>query len=384
MKYAKWARLAGVAVALLALACEGPQREEDPTAFQTPERESIDRPLIVGINAAGGPLPLIDPLAGVVLGSVDAGYRPEALLRHTTGQLLVSQAFGPGRMDPDESSLAFFDVNDLSSPSRMAMPGLPSFIFYAASATLSVHERYLYYPRSRGICPEGGDGNLCTEWSIAVIDLDAGEQVAQAEIGVGCIPRIRVDPQTEETVLVTCGSVPRTSMVEFTPDAVRLLRISPDGAASELGFFPARRTANWIKSVLFAGIREDGTYFAVYNDGAVFAAGGEVAVADLLPEEDGQFGFNTGAAMGSERYLLASGVRFSNQFSSVVVLNASAPEDFQTFEVPFPFKHLASIDERRVALLHGDGHEVSVLDVETGQISDAMTLPERVEWLSGG
>lgn len=381
--YVKWARLAGVAVALLALACEGPQRDEDPTAFQTPERESIDRPLIVGINDAGGPLPLIDPLAGVVLGSVDAGYRPEALLRRTTGQLLVSQAFGPGRMDPDESSLAFFDVNDLSSPSRMAMPGLPSFIFYAASATLSVHERYLYYPRSRGICPEGGDGNLCTDWSIAVIDLDAGEQVAQAEIGVGCVPQIRVDPQTEETVLVTCGSVGRTS-VEFTPDAVRLLRISPDGAASELGSFPGRRTANWIKSVLFAGTREDGTYFAVYNDGAIFNAGGEQAVADLLPDKDWEFGFNTGSALGSKRYLLASRARFNHTFSTVVILNAAAPEDFQTFDVPFAFEHLAPIDERHIALLHGDGHEVSVLDIETGKVTRALTLPEGVEWLSGG
>ena len=384
MTYAKWAMLAVVTAALLASACEESQRAESPALTQTPERQAIDRPLIVGINDAGGPLPLIDPLAGVVIGSVDAGYRPEALLRSTTGQLLVTQAFGPGQTDPVESSLAFFDVDDLSSPSRMAMPGLPSFIFYAASAKLSVHERYLYYPRSRGICPDGGDGNLCTDWSVAVIDLDAGEQVAQVEIGIGCIPRIRVDPQTEETVLVTCGSVPRTSLVEFTPDAIRLLRIGPDGAASELGAFPARRGANWIKSVLFAGIREDGTYFAVYNDGAIFNVGGEEAAADLLPDEDWEFGFNTGAMLGNDRYLLASRARFTQTFSDVVVLNAAAPEDVRTFELPFAFQHVAPLDERRVALLHGDGFEISVLDIETGEISNTMTLPERVEWLSGG
>ena len=376
--------LAGVALALLASACAGSQSGENPTAFQTPEREAIDRPLIVGINFAGGPLPLIDPLAGRVMGSADSGYTPEALLRHTSGQLLVSQAFGPGPAQADEASLTVFDLNDLSSPSAIIpMPGLPSFIGYARSAVLSRDERYLYYPRSRGICPEGGDGNLCTDWSIAVIDLDVGEQVAQAEIGVGCTPRIHVEPKAEQTVLVTCGSAGRT-LVEFTPDAVRFLRIGPDGAATALGAFPGRRTANWIKSVLFAGQRADGTYFAVYNDGAVFDAGGEEAVADLLPEEDGQFGYNTGATLGSEGYLLAFGARFNPAILGVVVLNAAAPEDVRTFDLPFAFQHVAPLDERRVALLHGDGLEVSVLDIETGRVSNAMTLPERVGWLSGG
>ena len=385
MTYAKWAMLAVVALALLASACAGSQRSASPTVSQTPEQQAVRQAPIIGINFAGGPLPLIDLLAGVVVGNVDSGYTPEVLLRRKSGQLLVSQAFGPGPAQADESSLAVFDLDDLSSPSAIIpMPGRPSFTGYARSAVLSRDEHYLYYPQATSICPEGGDGAVCTEWSIGVIDLQAERQVAQAEIGlVGCIPKIHVEPGAEQTVLVTCGSAGRT-LVEFTPDAVRFLRIGPDGAATALGAFPGRRTANWIKSVLFAGQRADGTYFAVYNDGAVFDAGGDEAIIDLLPEEDWEFGFNTGAMLGSDRYLLAFGARFNPAILGVVVLNAAAPEDVRTFDLPFAFQHVAPLDERRVALLHGDGLEVSVLDVETGSVSNAMTLPERVGWLSGG
>ncbi len=386
MTYAKLATLVGAAIALLASACGGAQSGESPTAPPTPETQAISRAFVIGINDSSGPLPLIDPLASVVIGSVDSGYKPGVLLRRTSGQLLVSQASGPGQAQVDEPSLTVFDLDDLSSPSAIIpMPGRPIFIFNSPSAVVSRDEHYLYYLRATSICPEGGDGNLCTEWSIGVIDLEAERQVAQAEIGlVGCIPKIHVEPEAEQTVLVTCGSVGRT-VVEFTPDAVRFLRIDPDGAASELGAFPGRRPAGRITSVLFAGQRADGTYFAVYNDGAVFDAGGEEAVADLLLEEDGQFGFNTGAALGSERYLQAFGAGwFSGTFSGVVVLNADAPEDVRRFELPFSFQHVAPLDERRVALLHGDGFEISVLDIETGSVGDAMALPERVEWLSGG
>ena len=384
MTYAKWAMLAGVALALLASACGGAQSGESPTAPQTPETQAISQAFVIGINDSSGPLPLIDPLASVVIGSVDSGYKPGVLLRRRSGQLLISQAFGSGPGE-DEPSLTVFDLDDLSSPSAIIpMPGRPIFIFNSPSAVVSRDEHYLYYLRATSICPEGGDGNLCTEWSIGVIDLEAERQVAQAEIGlVGCIPKIHVEPEAEQTVLVTCGSAGRT-LVEFTPDAVRFLRIGPDGAATALGAFPGRRPAGWITSVLFAGQRADGTYFAVYNDGAVFDAGGDQAIIDLLPEEDWEFGFNTGASLGNERYVLAFRMRFEHTFSGVMVLNATAPEDAQTFDLPFAVLHVATLDERRVALLHGGGFEVSVLDVETGRVSDGMTLPERVEWLSGG
>ena len=224
---------------------------------------------------------------------------------------------------------------------------------------------------------------MCDEWSIGVIDLTAGEQIAQAKVGLGCAPQFEGDSRFEDTVLVTCGKVAATS-VQSTPDVVRLFIVSPDGETSELGTLSRRRTTNGAKSVLFAGLREDDTYFAVYNDGAVLYGGGEEVVADLLPEEEGEFGFNTGASLGNERYVLAFRMRFEHTFSGVMVLNATAPEDAQTFDLPFAVLHVAPLDERRVALLHGGGFEVSVLDVETGRVSDGMTLPERVEWLSGG
>ena len=56
MTYASWAILAGLAVALLALACEGSQRCENLTAPQTPERQAIGQALVIGMNQAGGPL----------------------------------------------------------------------------------------------------------------------------------------------------------------------------------------------------------------------------------------------------------------------------------------------------------------------------------------
>ena len=382
MTYAKWFMLAAVAVALLAPACGGSQTDESKAVPQTPERQAMSNMLVIGMNQAGERLPLIDPLAGVVIGSVDSGYNPEVLLRRTSGQLLVAQASGPDPAHADEASLAVFDLNDLSAPSAIIpMPGRPSFIG-APHSVLSRDERYLYYARVTSTCPIGRDAEGCDEWSIGIIDLDAGEQVAQAGLSLGCRPRIVVDSQAEETALVTCGDAGRTS-VEFAPDAVRLLRIGPDGETSELGAFPGRRTGNWIKSVVFAGVRADGTYFAVYDDGAVFNSGGEEATTDLLPEEDGQFELNRDASL-RDRYLLEFGFGLNHIISGVVLLNVAAPEDARTFGLPFAVQHVAPLDERRIALLHGDGFEVSVLDVETGQISDAMTLPERIEWLSGG
>ena len=325
---------------------------------------------------------MIDPLAGVVIGSVDAGYNPEVLRRRTSGQLLVSQTSGPGPARAEEPSLTVFDLDDLSSPAAIIpMPGRPSFIG-SPHSVLSRDERYLYYARVTSRCPNGRESEGCDEWSIGVIDLGAGAQVARAELGLRCRPRIVVDLQAEETALVICGDAGRTSD-EFKPDSVRLLRIGPDGVASELGTFPGRRTG----TVVFAGMRADGTYFAVYGDGAVFDAGGEEAAGDLLPEEDGQlFDLNSDAALGSERYLLEFGSRLDHTISGVVVLNAAAPEDVRMFESPFSSEHVhvVPLDERRVALLHGDGFEVSVLDVETGRLSNAMTLPDSVEWLSGG
>ncbi len=386
MTYAKLAMLAGVAVALLASACEGSQRGENPTAPQTAERQAIGQPLVIGMNQAGGPLVLIEPLAGDVIGSVDAGYNPEVLLRRTSGQLLVSQTSGPGPARAEEPSLTVYDLDDLSSPSAIIpMPGRPSFIG-SPHSVLSRDERYLYYARVTSRCPNGRESEGCDEWSIGVIDLEAERQVAQVaqtKLGLRCKPRMVVDLQAEETALVICGDAGRTSD-EIQPDSVRLLRVGPNGAASELGTFPGRRTG----TVVFAGMRSNGTYFAVYGDGAVFDAGGEEAAGDLLPEEDGQllFELNSDAALGSERYLLEFGSRLDHTISGVVVLNAAAPEDVRTFEFPFSSEHVhvVPLDERRVALLHGDGFEVSVLDIETGVVSDAMTLPDSVEWLSGG
>ncbi len=371
-----------MALALLASACAGSQGGESPTAPQTSERQAISQALVIGMNQAGEPLALIDPIKGVVIGSVDSGYNPEVLLRRMSRQLLVARASGPGPGQADEPSLAVFDLDDLSAPSAIIpMPGRPSFIG-SPHSVLSRDERYLYYARVTSTCPIGHDAEGCDEWSIGVIDLGTGAQVARAALGLRCRPRIVVAPQAEETALVTCGDAGRTS-VEFTPDTVRLLRIGPDGATSELGAFPGRRTRNWIKSVVFAGMRADGTYFAVYDDGAVFSTGGEEAVADLLPEEDGQFGLNRDASL-RDRYLLEFGFGLNHTISGVELLNAAVPEDARTFDLPFAVQHVAPLDERRVALLHGDGLEVSVLDVETGRVSDAMTLPERVEWLSGG
>ncbi len=370
--------LAGVALALLASACAGAQRDENPAATQMPEQQAAGQAPIIGMNQAGDPLVLIDPLAGVVIGSVEAGHNPEVLLRRTSGQFLVSQSSGPG--PADEPSLAVFDLDDLSSPSAIIpMPGRPSFIG-SPHSVLSRDERYLYYARVTSTCPDGRESEGCDEWSIGVIDLDAGAQVAQAELGLRCKPRIVVDLQAEETALVICGDAGRTSD-EFTSDAVRLLRIGPDGVASELGTFLGRQAG----TVVFAGMRADGTYFAVYGDGVVFDAGGQEAVADLLPEEDGQLvDLNLGTALGSERYLVEIGSRLDHTISGVVALNAAAPEDVRTFDVPFAFQHVAPLDEWRVALLHGDGIEISVLDLETGDVGDSMTLPESVEWLSGG
>ena len=50
MTYAKWAMLAGMAIALLASACAGSQRGDNPTATQMPEQQAVGQALVIGMT----------------------------------------------------------------------------------------------------------------------------------------------------------------------------------------------------------------------------------------------------------------------------------------------------------------------------------------------
>ncbi len=302
---------------------------------------------------------IVDPASRSVVGQVTAGYSPWVRLRPSANQLLVSQVLGPQREGP---ALLVFDLSDLASP-PVVIP-LPERAGYhvnnPSSMQLSGNERFLFHQEVATRCPGRGP---CDYSRFAVIDLDAGLQVATAVMETTCGV---LTPMTVDSVLAACGYPVST-----------LHEISSDGSTREMGTLPARDAG-----ILAIGITGSGEPHAVYMDGAVVTTQGALPLVDLLPPGQ-QAGFNTATRVPGDRLLFAFG-EGEPPYSGLAVVDARDPATFQTFTLPVPARHVGVLDHQRALLLAEDGATLVVLDLATGQVAPAtVTLPQMGRWLVG-
>ncbi len=337
---------------------------------------------VANIRAVGsnGLVSLIDTSVGTRIGQVKAGYEPEALIRRTKAELLMTQAFGAGARN-DRPSLSVYYLGDLTSPlATIELPGRAAFIVWSRSMALSGNEQYLYYPaiddaETKRRCPSGGDASVCQVWRVGVVDLDTLRVVAQAPLGSNCMPRIQ--PQEKADALVICQDVQiGQSSASFVRDGVRLFLVTPKGNTTKVASFPARRTADHLSSPIYTGATAGGQRYMLYDDGALFMEGSDSFVADLLPDANDHLGFNTGALLGGNHYLLAFGNSFNGQQNGLLVFDRSNPASAQSFLLPAPVDHVAPLDADHAALLTSGGGSMQEFDLRNAKVVREIVLPQ--------
>ena len=324
---------------------------------------------------------VIDAASGVVRGTIATGYTPWVSTRASHHELLVSQAFGPGPGENDPT-LRIYDLNDITrTPRVIAMPGRSSQIpvTYTPSMALSADENLLYYETRSSQCPDGGDAALCDVPGIAVIDLDAGTQVGQASLSVGCSPAL-IRPIGASDVLAMCEQSSGSGHSLIT-------RASPSGSA-QVAEFPLRIVDGNQQRVDGFGVTADGAYYVAYRDGGVAVSDGRV-VADLIPA-GARLGLDTGSRIGAAGTLFAYGAGSGGAYDSLLIFRTDDPASSRQIKLPFSVSDVAAIDEHRVALLPAtDDHQTPsmrlvVFDLVSEAIVGTETaLPASAQWLVG-
>ncbi len=342
-------------------------------------------PVATGTN---GLVRLVDTTSGQIVGEVKAGYEPEALIRPTASELLVTNAFGSSPRT-DAPTLSVYALGDLASPlATIALPGRAAFIVWSGSMVLSGNERYLYYPAiddaktKRNCASSGGDASVCQVWTVGVVDLERLQVAADAPLGSNCMPRIQ--RQGEADALVICQDVKfGLSSANFVRDGVRLFLVTPKGNITKVASFPARRTADQLPSPIYTGATAGGQRYMLYDDGALFMEGNDSPVADLLPDDKMRFGFNTGASLGTDKYLLAYGDRASAQYNGLLIFDTSDPAGARSFTLPALVDHVAPVDATHVALLTYGQADMQIFDVQTASVTRQVNVPTGTKWLIG-
>ena len=159
---------------------------------------------------------------GEVVGSIETAAYPTALLRTSRLELLVSDIVIDGGAS-FRPRLQIIDTSDGFSVKRtVPLPDRITYTIFAPLMGLSTDNHLLYYRKRPEDC--AGPPELCHIFSVGVIEIDSGLEVAEATL-----PR-----NAGYALLVPHGS---TSMLAMCPEISRIVEVSSGGAVAEVASF---------------------------------------------------------------------------------------------------------------------------------------------------
>ncbi len=315
------------------------------------------RSAVAAFDEEGSEITLLNPDAGSTLGHVTAGYRPSVVVRSSTDQVLISQAFGPGP-DVATPTLKIFSLHDLTRPIvTLAMRDRATPIVYYPVMLLSADEQFLYYVKIRSSCPAGGDatstsggGSACDLPSIGVIDLNSDQEIGVAALPVGCsFPELTRVGASD--ALATC----QTSSVILT-------RVSAAGTAQEVARFPMRTDPGPDNPVI-ADLDRNGNYYVLYRDGVLLRSPDDAGTR-LLKQPGDDIGFNTPSLTDTNLWVAAYGPG-DGAYAGLLVMSRDDPSDVQTIPLSPPIVFVTAWRSSSVVLLRTGSSQAAIFDLTT-------------------
>lgn len=351
---------------LFALACDG--GKEAP-----PQTSSAD--LLIGLDyehegTANSLLALIDLPTGETLAQIDSGYQTWALLRSSTGELLVSDLAGADF----QGRLRVYDIDDLGAPKwSLGMPERAAAIGYGPFWGLSDDERYLYYtvhPRD-----ENGEAQQLAN-VVGIVDLEERREVARAGMPGFC-PALM--PLGGSDVLGLCGD--RRSLVSVAPDG------SVSTVAGPLAAFTlAPDPSGFWRSPVYGDINPDGDAFMAFGNGDVVFTNADQPPVNLIQSGELRLWGRPAWRLDDDRPLFAVGPAYPDDSSGylldhVIAFDRADPVDSSQCRLPAGTTDLAPLGGDRLALLEPATEAIHLFDMSNCEVTEELEAPPGTNWL---
>jgi hypothetical protein len=312
---------------------------------------------------------LLDLSNGQLLGTVQVGYNPMAVLRKSKAELLVSDVTVEAR-GKARSILRVLDLqNGLSTKAEIPLPNRIEYTIFSPGLALSQNEFYAYYLKRASCSP----GPLCDEYSVGVIDLEAGKEVASASLPRNCGFAL-LTPRGASTVLAMC------------PEISSLFEITPAGVTTPLASFtrPPREAAGEgvLAWPIYGGVVNN-THYMIFDDGTAqfqSGAGTDILKVDLLPQRNLRFNGIQRWQLDDQRAILGFSEDAGEVMTGAILFDASVPALPRILRLPLGTGYLAPMGSSKIAALHQGG--VSVIDLNTGlETAGPFEAPPGSQWL---
>ncbi len=301
-----------------------------------------DLNLVVLARDFPGEISLVDMRTGSVVASGTFGGNFDVKLRSGSHELLVTD-----RNPENKDRLLVFDLLGTwpSMAPQVALPERPGYKSnFAPASILSSDGRSLFVPLRSWLttpqCLGGGDGKLCTMWSIAVVDIDS--------LAVTPVP---VPDQCYNVRLVDGGAKPPSVQCDergFAFNGVATLKRQP-----------------WPSYVPFV---EASARRAVRDDGYVITENGGVVGVRLLPPGVRDVAVTRGWPLGNGRVLLGLNPRPPSNalYTNLIVADFARPSVESSLVVPTGTDGLVVLDRSSAAVLvhSGTEYELRLLDLD--------------------
>lgn len=353
---------------LFALACDG--GKEAP-----PQASSAD--LIIGLDyehegTANSLLALIDLPTGDTLARIDSGYQTWALLRPSTGELLVSDLAGADF----QGRLRVYDIDDLNAPKwSLEMPERAAAIGYEPFWGLSGDERYLYYvvhPRD-----EDGEPQRLAD-VVGIVDLKEQREVARAEMPGFC-PILKA--LGESSILGLCGG--RRSLVSVAPDG------SVSAVAGPITAFTlAQDSSAFWRSPVYADVYGDGEAFMAFGNGDIVFTDADRPPINLVQSGELRLWGHPAWRLDDGRPLFAVGPAYPDDSSGylldrVMAFDRADPMNSSQCSLPPGTIDLAPLGADRLALLEPATEAIHLFDMSNCEVTEELRAPPGTNWLIG-
>lgn len=268
------------------------------------------------------------------------------------------------------STLRVVDLqNGLSTKIDIPLRDRIEYTVFSPGLELSQDELYVYYLKRTSCSP----GPLCDDYSVGVIDLEAGREVASSSLPRNCGFALLM-PQGASSVLAMCpeiGSLFQITSVGATVPVAAFKRPPREGAGEGALAWP-----------IYGGVVDD-TYYMIFDDGTAqfqSRAGTDILKVDLPPQGDLRFNGIHRWRLDDQRAILGFSEDADEVMTGAILFDASVPGLPRILRLPLGTRYLAPMGSGKIAALHQG--EVSLIELNTGlETAGPFEAPPGSQWL---
>lgn len=352
-------------------------RSEMSAEFPAAARPSSPTSLVVTLTQSVPPsftsrAHVVDLPTGQVVGTIELGDVPMALLRGSGEELLVSDAPLDGDLHAHPRLQVFSTAQGLQLEWAIPLPDRTGYTVFAQGMALSHDEQFLYYLKRVDCQP----GPLCDIWSVGVVDLDA-----RAEIAVASLPR-----NCGFALLAPLGA---SGAMAMCPEVSTIFEVTSAGTSSTAAAFTPPRIdqggAQLPAWPIYGGIADSGTPYMIFQDGTLQmqSVDGTLQLErDLLPQNQLHFNGTARWRLNADRAILGFNEDFGEVMTGALIFDSNRPGMPTLLQLPQGARYLVPTSLGKAAILHQS--KISLLDLDSGlETSDPINLPGGSRWLVG-